>query len=62
MIAVYNALSYANLVLWQPPEPFNIGQGNRKMDINQVLEDMSGLDIEDTTRAGNNIEVWRELI
>ena len=51
-----------NLVLWQPPEPLDIGQGNRKTYINEVLEDLSGLDIEDITRAGSNREVWRELI
>ena len=50
------------LALWQPTEPFNIGQGNRKTCINQVLENLPGLDIEDVTRAGNNREVWRELI
>ena len=51
-----------NLVLWQPLEAFNIGQGNRKTYINQMLEDLPGLDIEDITRAGNDRDVWRELI
>ena len=42
------------LVLWQPPEPLSIGQGNWKKYINQLLEDLPGLNIEDIVRAGNN--------
>ena len=51
-----------NLVLRKPSEPFNIGQGNRKTSINQVLQDLPGLDVKDVTIEGNNKEVWRELI
>ena len=51
-----------NLVLWRPPEPLQIGQGNRKTHISQMLEDLPELDIKDITRVGNNREVWRELI
>ena len=40
----------------------DIGQGSRKTHIDQVRQDQPGLDIKDVTRAGNNREVWRELI
>ena len=52
IIIIIIILIIKNLVLWQPPEPLKIGQGNRKTNINQVLEDLPGIDIEDVTIAG----------
>ena len=40
----------------------NIGQGNRKTYIKQVLHDLPVVKIEDTTRVGLNRAVWNELI
>ena len=50
-----------NLVSGQPPEPLNIGQGNRKTFIKQELEDLPDLNIDEIFSAGRNRELWREL-
>ena len=56
-----NCIAFSTSSVWQPPGLLNIGQGNWKTNVNQVLEDLPGLGIKDT-RAGNNRETWKELM